>query len=150
MEQVARGAEPVPGLGRPAAAGIGAHQGLPRLRGVLQPAEAGERLAAREEGARVPRHRASWLPSRTWGTPHGAQRAAGTTGANRLTTGVPTAAARWAGPVLPTTRASARSSVSRATPIAAAHRRRPSESFDALGYLTAFWMSLTVINPFKR
>ena len=37
----------------------------------------------------------------------GAQRAAGTTGANSETTGVPTAAARCAGPVLPTTTASA-------------------------------------------
>ena len=37
---------------------------------------------------------------------HGRQRAAGTVGANSDTTGVPTAAARWAGPVLPTTTAS--------------------------------------------
>ena len=41
------------------------------------------------------------------GTPQGRQRAAGTTGANSETTGVPTAAARCAGPVLPTTTASA-------------------------------------------
>ena len=45
---------------------------------------------------------------------------------------------------------SARSIVSRATPTAAPQRSRPSESFDAFGYLTAFWMSLTVISPFSR
>ena len=38
---------------------------------------------------------------------NGAQRSAGTTGANNDTTGVPTAAARCAGPVLPTTTAAA-------------------------------------------
>ncbi len=33
---------------------------------------------------------------------------------------------------------------------AAPQRRRPSGSFEAFGYLTAFWMSLTVISPFSR
>ena len=51
---------------------------------------------------------------------------------------------------LAATSASARSTVSFAVPTAAPQRRRPSESFEAFGYLTAFWMSLTVINPFKR
>ncbi len=49
-----------------------------------------------------------------------------------------------------TTLDAARSSVSFATPIAAPHRSRPRASFDAFGYLTAFWMSLTVISPFSR
>ena len=35
------------------------------------------------------------------------------------------------------------------TPIAAPQRSRPSESLHAFGYLTAFWMSLTVIRPFS-
>jgi IMP dehydrogenase/GMP reductase len=35
------------------------------------------------------------------------------------------------------------------TPTAAPTRRRPSRSFAALGYLIAFWMSLTVIKPFR-
>ena len=48
------------------------------------------------------------------------------------------------------TSAVARSMASRATPMAAPHRSRPSESFDALGYLIAFWMSLTVIRPLRR
>jgi hypothetical protein len=38
------------------------------------------------------------------GIPYGAQRVAGTTGANNETTGVSTAAARWAGPVFGATR----------------------------------------------
>src|SRR5947209_18841809 len=49
----------------------------------------------------------SCTPRTTVGTPHGRQRDDGTVGANSDTTGVPTAAARWAGPVLPTTTASA-------------------------------------------
>ena len=40
--------------------------------------------------------------------------------------------------------------VSRAMPTAAPQRSRPSESLQALGYLIAFWMSLTVIRPFSR
>ena len=44
--------------------------------------------------------------SSSCGTRHGRQRTAGTVGANSDTTGVPTAAARCAGPVLPTTTAS--------------------------------------------
>ena len=63
----------------------------------------------------------------------------------------------WPGPVsttsastLAATSASARSTVSRAMPTAAPQRSRPSESLDAFGYLTAFWMSLTVISPFSR
>src|SRR5690606_7652391 len=52
--------------------------------------------------ARVPRHAEPWSPRIRVGTPCGAQRSADTTGEKRLTTGVPTAAARWAGPVLPT------------------------------------------------
>ena len=51
---------------------------------------------------------------------------------------------------LAATSASARSIVSLATPIAAPQRSRPSESFEAFGYFTAFWMSLTVISPFSR
>src|SRR5699024_2558073 len=50
--------------------------------------------------ARLSAQTAPWSPSTTVGTPCGAHRVAGTTGANRLTTGVPTAAARWAAPVL--------------------------------------------------
>ncbi len=47
------------------------------------------------------------------------------------------------------TSASARSTVLRAVPIAAPQRSRPSESLQALGYLIAFWMSLTVISPLR-
>ena len=47
-------------------------------------------------------------------------------------------------------RASARSIVSRATPIAAPTRSRPSAFLLAFGYFTAFWMSLTVMSPFRR
>ena len=43
----------------------------------------------------------------SWGTAQGRHRSAGTVGAYISTTGVPTAAARWAGPVLPTTTADA-------------------------------------------
>ncbi len=53
--------------------------------------------------ARLSAQGASWSPSSTHGTPYGRQRSAGTTGANRDTTGVPTAAARWAGAVFPVT-----------------------------------------------
>src|SRR5690606_24246657 len=83
--------------------------------------------------ARLPRHGAAWSPRITAGTRYGAQRAAGTTGANRLTTGVPTAAARCAAPVLgaTTTEAEARTAASsrsvvrppRSTAPAAATRR---------------------------
>src|ERR671923_512505 len=62
--------------------------------------------------ARVPAHPASWSPRSTCGTRQGRQRTAGTTGANSETTGVPTAAARCAGPVFPTTTASALASTS--------------------------------------
>ncbi len=48
------------------------------------------------------------------------------------------------------TSAVARSSVSRAMPTAAPVRRRPSESLHALGYVMAFWMSLTVMRPLSR
>ena len=36
-----------------------------------------------------------------------------------------------------------------ATPTAAPTRRRPSESLQACGYLICFWMSLTVMRPFR-
>ncbi len=52
---------------------------------------------------------------------------------------------RW-----PCTSASARSTVSLLTPIAAPTRRRPSESLQAFGYLTTFCRSLTVIRPLSR
>ena len=61
----------------------------------------------RADRARLAAHGASLVAEQDLGTPYGAQRAAGTTGANSETTGVPTAAARWAGPVLPTTTAAA-------------------------------------------
>ncbi len=48
------------------------------------------------------------------------------------------------------TSAAARSGVSFAMPTAAPQRSRPRGSFDALGYLTAFWMSLTVMRPLRR
>ena len=48
------------------------------------------------------------------------------------------------------TSASARSIVSRPTPIAAPTRSRPRLSLHAFGYLISFWMSLTVIRPFSR
>ena len=35
-------------------------------------------------------------------------------------------------------------------PTAAPTRSRPSESFEAFGYFTIFWMSLTVMSPFSR
>ena len=70
----------------------------------VQARVAGDRADARPGS---PRRARRWSPSSTCGTRHGAQRAAGTIGANSETTGVPTAAARWAGPVLPTTTASA-------------------------------------------
>src|SRR4051794_12612873 len=57
--------------------------------------------------ARHSRHSISCSPSSTYGTIHGCQRDAGTVGGKIETTGVPTLAARWAGPVLPTTTASA-------------------------------------------
>ncbi len=38
----------------------------------------------------------------------------------------------------------------RATPTAAPQRSRPRSSLQAFGYLIAFWMSLTVIRPFRR
>src|SRR5690606_25384415 len=47
---------------------------------------------------RHPAQATPWSPSTTLGTLQGAQRCGGTTGANTETTGVPTAAARWAGP----------------------------------------------------
>ena len=40
-------------------------------------------------------------------------------------------------------------SASLPTPIAAPTRSRPSASLHAFGYLTIFWMSLTVISPFS-
>ena len=52
--------------------------------------------------ARQPAHGTSTTSS-SCGTRHGRQRTAGTVGAKSETTGVPTAAARCAGPVLPTT-----------------------------------------------
>ncbi len=48
------------------------------------------------------------------------------------------------------TSASARSIVSLAMPTAAPTRRRPRSSLQAIGYLMAFWMSLTVIRPLSR
>src|SRR5215207_921082 len=65
--------------------------------------------------ARQPAHGTSAYSS-SCGTRHGRQRTAGTVGANSETTGVPTAAARCAGPVLPTTtqRAAASTSASSA------------------------------------
>src|SRR4051794_19291781 len=53
--------------------------------------------------ARQPAHGTGTYSS-AWGTPHGCQRCTGTVGAKSETTGVRTAAARWAGPVLPATR----------------------------------------------
>jgi len=47
------------------------------------------------------------------------------------------------------TSAAARSRKSPVAPIAAAQRSLPSSSFAALGYLIAFWMSFTVIRPFR-
>src|SRR5581483_3259610 len=58
--------------------------------------------------ARLPRQAAVASPSRTVGTRCGAHCPKGTVGAKRLTTGVPTAAATCAGPVLPTTTHAAR------------------------------------------
>ena len=49
--------------------------------------------------ARLPRHSAPDRRAAARATPYGRQRSAGTTGANSDTTGVPTAAARCAGPV---------------------------------------------------
>ena len=109
-----------PGLGAPAGRagrpGEGAH-GRRRRRapdtivhgwpGTGQVAGPGER-ARRPAGRRA----------RRWARPTGRHRSSGTTGANRLTTGVPTAAARCAGPVLPTTTAPAPAS----TPASSARR----------------------------
>src|SRR4051794_23551541 len=66
--------------------------------------------------ARVPAQGAAWSPRSTVGTPHGRHASAGTTGANRETTGVPTAAARWAGPVLPDTTHAADASTAASAP----------------------------------
>src|ERR671913_64059 len=49
----------------------------------------------------------SWSPSTTVGVRHGRHRASEMVGAYSETTGVPTAAATWAAPVLPTTTADA-------------------------------------------
>ena len=59
----------------------------------------------------------------------------------------PCALSRTSTSTLAATSASARSRASAAMPTAAPTRRRPSESLHALGYLIAFWMSLTVIRP---
>ena len=48
------------------------------------------------------------------------------------------------------TSASTRSSTSSPTPTAAAQRKRPASSRDALGNSWRFWMSLTVISPARR
>ena len=93
---------------------------------------------ARPVQARVPGDRAGPGPAararrvlvaeqRSSGTPYGAHRAAGTTGANRLTTGVPTAAARCAAPVFGATTTSAPASTAasmrQAGPAAQVHGR---------------------------
>ncbi len=57
--------------------------------------------------ARLRRHGAAWSPSSSTSGAYGAHFTAGTTGENRLTMGAPTAAARCAGPVFPTTTTSA-------------------------------------------
>src|SRR6266508_3200293 len=69
-----------------------------------------------QTAARLSRHGAVGSPSRIAGTPYGRHRAYGTVGANRLTTGVPTAAATCAGPVLATTRHSAPASTAASSP----------------------------------
>ena len=50
---------------------------------------------------------------------------------------------------LASTSAAARSRTSGVTPRAAPTRSRPSESLQAFGYLICFWMSLTVMRPFR-
>ena len=57
--------------------------------------------------ARQPAQATSWSPSSRVGTRHGRQRDSGTVGAKAAATGVPTAAARCIGPVLPQATASA-------------------------------------------
>ena len=73
--------------------------------------------------ARQPAHGTSTCSS-ACGTPHGRQRTAGTVGAKSDTTGVPTAAARCAGPVLPTTIASAPASTPASSASVVARRGR--------------------------
>src|SRR5690606_30815325 len=102
--------------------------------------------------ARLSLHAAVWSPSSAVGTPNGAQRTAGTVGANSDTTGVPTAAARCAGPVLPATRAHAPASTdaSSGRDVRPPRSRPSSPATAAVSSCSSRWPVTTTRRPAAR